>query len=163
MERHHRSIMATASTRPSNARIWCLLDDLDDPLYFLACDLGFPMQPLSIDLRDLRHAFHELGKVLKLRPLMIRGLHRHIDLSRYDGSQHKFLLDEIGWRTSEWSQYIQDGQLYASSPEPKHYRLNRSGKFIQGGQIRKVRLNHTILPFNAVESHRQGEICSVLV
>src|SRR5678816_2652777 len=59
-------------------------DDLDYPLIFLACDLGFPMQAIGIHLRDLFYAFHELWEFIKSDPLIVSSPYRHVDIDGPD-------------------------------------------------------------------------------
>src|ERR1041384_5306634 len=53
------------------------------PFLFFARNLGFPMQMRVIELSNLLHPFHEVGKPLELRPLVIGRPHRHLNLNGF--------------------------------------------------------------------------------
>src|SRR5438105_11908205 len=103
MEGHHAGVPGAAAARPRDALVGPLLGDLGDPLLFLAADDGFPLQMLVVELADLLDAFHELGEVLELRPLVVHRAQRRIHFDR--------LLDGGHWQTpfrssqgGEWPQ-----------------------------------------------------------
>jgi hypothetical protein len=61
-------------------------------LRVLAPTVGLPLQGVVIELLDLFEAFHELGKLLELLPLIIGGLHRHAHINGCFNGRHAVFL-----------------------------------------------------------------------
>ncbi len=86
-----QSLMAQPDSS-GDALVRRLLGDFRNLLFFLLPDLGFPMQMTLIRLMEFLHPFHEPVKFLKLRPLVVRGPHRHIDFTEFLNGQLACLL-----------------------------------------------------------------------
>jgi hypothetical protein len=76
----HRS----PETPPGDALVRDLFSDFRIPFFFPAPDFGLPMKTAIIQLLYCFDAFHELGKFLKLRPLVVRRSHRYVDVATVD-------------------------------------------------------------------------------
>src|SRR5215211_2147670 len=88
LEADQARVLRAAEAAPRDALIRNLLDDLRVPLLVLAGDLGAPVESLVVDLMDLLDAFHEAREILELRPLVVDGVHRQVDLDRFFNAGH---------------------------------------------------------------------------
>ena len=77
---HGADVRLAGIRLPDDASIRLLLDDLRVPLSPAAADLRDPVEPVGRQLLDLLDAFHELGKLLEHRPLVVDGADRQIDI-----------------------------------------------------------------------------------
>ena len=50
------------------------------------------MQTFVVELANLEHAFHELRKVLELRPLIVNSAQRRVHVDRFFNMLHRNLL-----------------------------------------------------------------------
>src|SRR5438105_2873165 len=67
---------------PGNDSVGLLLVDERVPLLRLAADLRPPVQTLVVELTYLFDPFHEVRERFELRPLVVRGVNRHVDVDR---------------------------------------------------------------------------------
>ena len=71
MKRHDTSVLGPLRTLPGNTFVGMLLSDDRIPLFFFTGNLRLPVQMCAVELLNLHHAFHEFGKFLELRPLVV--------------------------------------------------------------------------------------------
>src|SRR6185503_13648821 len=77
--------MGTAVVRRMVGDFWL-------PLRVLAPTVGFPLQGIVIEPLDLFYAFHELGELLELLPLIIGSLYRHAHINGCFNGRHAVFL-----------------------------------------------------------------------
>ena len=92
VERDDAGVRRAVGRPPGDALVGVLLGDLGVPLAATAADLGHPVQLGVVDLPDLLDALHELRELLELRPLVVRGAYRDIDVDRLLDPGHGHLL-----------------------------------------------------------------------
>src|SRR5262245_40902816 len=83
-----------AHAAPGHAHVWNLLRDLGLPLDRLASDFGLPEQAARVELVHGLDALHEAREFLELRPLVVGGRERDLDLDALPdlGPGHGVLL-----------------------------------------------------------------------
>ena len=73
---------------PGDAVVRMLLSDLGVPLLALTADLRSPVEVGVVDLLHLLDPLHERRELLELRPLVVRGLDRYLDVDRLFNARH---------------------------------------------------------------------------
>jgi hypothetical protein len=96
VKRNHAGIFGSLRAFPGNPFVGPLLGDDRIPFFFFAGNLRLPVQVGAVELFDLVHAFYELRKFLKLRPLVVGGTDRDIYLDRFFDQGHTFLFSLVG-------------------------------------------------------------------
>src|SRR5882762_420802 len=87
-EIHHARIFRAGGAPPGDALVGNLLENFGVPLLSFAANFSDPMQALIVELLDFRDAFHEPGKLLELRPLIVNLLNRRIDFNALFNTLH---------------------------------------------------------------------------
>ena len=85
-------VLLALDRAPRDVAVGLLVGDLRLPLLASAAKLGDPAEVSGVELRDRLDVLHELRELLELRPLVVRGLDRNLDLDRLLDLAHASLL-----------------------------------------------------------------------
>src|ERR1700761_3048981 len=91
MESDDSRVIRTAAGVPGNALVGNLLGDFGLELAHLAAYIDPPLGMLVIYLSHCLDAFHKLGKLLELGPLVVGGGHWHIHINGFFNGRHESL------------------------------------------------------------------------
>ena len=81
VERHHTSVLGAFDTRPGDALVGRLLGYFGAPLLVNTRNFRVSVERFLIDLFDAFYAIHEQRELFELRPLIVSGIQRDIDIN----------------------------------------------------------------------------------